>query len=113
MLWLLLAEEDGDIHVCLLGEELGVAYGALIRVHAQDARYDGRVRAVAPAGLRERAEQSHTGGSDLAVHKTVGHLTDAYRSGGVGAGWADHPRPDDVKQTDAHGFPFLKTDPFL
>ena len=110
MFRLLAAEEDGDVHIRLLGQELGIAYGPLVRVHAQDARHDGRIGAMATARFRERAVQRHTGSFDSSVNQTISHLTDAHRTGRVRAGRAYHARPNDIKQTDAHGFPFRNND---
>ena len=97
MLRLLIAEEHGDIHIRLLGQELGIANGALIRIHTQNARHDGCVRAMAPTRFRKGAIQRHPSGLHLAVYKTIGNLADAHSPGCMGAGGADHARPDDVE----------------
>ena len=83
---------DGELHAGLLGQREAVGQAGVVWAEAQQTRHQRPIGAVAGAGLGKGAVEVDLGLHRLTAQQCTGHLADAGRSGGVGAGGTHHHR---------------------
>ena len=69
----------------------------IVRLHAEQARDQRAVRAVAVTGQGEAAVQRNVRVHRLIAEQLAGRQADAHGPGRVAAGRADHDRPKNIK----------------
>ena len=82
----------GEVQTRLLRLLKGEGDPHIVGVHAQQTRHQRPIGAVAGAGLGKGAVEVDLGLHRLTAQQCTGHLADAGRSGGVGAGGTHHHR---------------------
>ena len=88
---------DGELQPTLFSLLVGVGDAEIVGLHAQKARHQRPVGAVAGAGFGKGTVQMDLGLHRLVAQQGAGHAADAGRSRRMGAGRAHHHRSQNIK----------------